>query len=220
MFLEDGGRSSADTARQVVEQQGQQMQLLIRKLVKSTRQRIMVDRAEWMDARACVAQVAAVTHDDRRTFAVVRSLAAGRGRLLRTIKKLDGSLTRSEDEKKIRWQEHFETVFVGKAKPLSVIHGGHDPGYLLLSSGTPASRSDGRSASRKTWRSPRRTLQVWRNDGSPSLGAARPCGAGEFLPYSSTYRMHSQLSKRRRHWSRPSPVLCELWALSLGRLLP
>ena len=78
------------------------------------------DRMALFEQRAQDAQRAAACNDSKATYAIIRSLsnAASTPFDLPVLTK-EGLTTKSEDERQMRWMEHFKDVFNGRLVGLS-----------------------------------------------------------------------------------------------------
>eukprot|EP00973_Karenia_brevis_P013364 1814733-Karenia_brevis.AAC.1 len=64
-----------------------------------------------MSRLAISAQTAAEIHDYRASFEVVRRLSGKHSVLDKSIKLKDGTTAASEEQRQLRWQEHFCDFF-------------------------------------------------------------------------------------------------------------
>jgi hypothetical protein len=72
------------------------------------------DRQLFLESRAQDAQRAASQKDWRGLYGIVRSLGGlGSSSAPHPVRRVDGTLTTSEQERQERWQEHFHNVFNG-----------------------------------------------------------------------------------------------------------
>ena len=73
-----------------------------------------IDKAIFLHDLAHRAHIKAYQGDFAGTFAIVRSLSGYAPRPIKVVKQLDGSMTSSEQERQLRWQEHFATLYNGR----------------------------------------------------------------------------------------------------------
>ena len=80
------------------------------------------DRITYIELKAAEGQAAARRGDWRETFAVVRALSGKSSkRCTQQVRKLDGELTATEQERQQRWHEHFTGVFDGTVVDKAVL---------------------------------------------------------------------------------------------------
>ena len=72
------------------------------------------DRSAFVEQKAWEAQAAAIQHDSRKTYGIVRTLAGkSSARVEFPVMRKDGKLTKDESERQRRWEEHFTDVSNG-----------------------------------------------------------------------------------------------------------
>ena len=69
---------------------------------------VHIDKSVYLDSKAHEAEQAFRRHDTRAAFAIVKALSGnGSSARIVPVRKIDGTLTANEEERQLRWQEHF-----------------------------------------------------------------------------------------------------------------
>ena len=99
---------------------------------------IIADKLAFLESNAKEAQRLASNGDSHGTHCIVRA-SAGRTQngVALPVHKQDGALTRGDEERELRWQEHFAGVFGGQVRDLSRVRDEHES-FAAVSSGLQA----------------------------------------------------------------------------------
>ena len=89
----------------------------LRKWSSISRVLVFADKQYYLCSKAAESQRAAHNNDMRTCYSIARSLSGFTVRQDKSVLKTNGERTSSEQERQLRWQEHFSSVFGGSVVP-------------------------------------------------------------------------------------------------------